>query len=322
MNNRKRMAEQIASYYMKNPSSSSRTIGNYLKCDPSYCRRIMRQYNRGLFDYLKPKNLKPNMPKILLFDLETAPMLCLAWQPKTEYINNEFILKDISILSWAAKWLYDDKIMSGTVSYLDAKERRDGSACKSLWKLLDTADVVIGHNVKDFDNRIANTRFIINGLKPPSSYKSIDTCLIAKSKFKFTSNRLNYIAQILCNKEKIHTNAELWKKCISGKKDIATKALKYMTKYNMQDVRILEDVYLQLRSWDSYHHNLAIYGDMKGKQCPVCGSKNIKQKKQYYTASGRYDSYVCNKCGSLSRSRYSNLSKEERKELLTIAVRQ
>jgi hypothetical protein len=41
-----------------------------------------------------------------------------------------------------------------------------------MWKLLDRADVVVGHNADKFDVRKGNARFIAHGLPPPPPYRT------------------------------------------------------------------------------------------------------------------------------------------------------
>ena len=85
-----------------------------------------------------------------------------------------------------------------------------------MWKLLDEADIVIGQNSKAFDIKKLNARFIIHGMQPPSSYRQIDTKILAKKHFNFTSNKLEYLSDKLNVKYKKQTKRkfsgfEMWK---------------------------------------------------------------------------------------------------------------
>ena len=53
-----------------------------------------------------------------------------------------------------------------------------------------------------FDVPKLKARMIIKGFKPFSSFKQIDTCVIAKKTFGFTSNKLEYMTDKLCTKYK------------------------------------------------------------------------------------------------------------------------
>ena len=52
-----------------------------------------------------------NIPKkILLFDIETAPLQCYAWGIWGQNINPDFLIRDWFVLCWSAKWIFEDKV--------------------------------------------------------------------------------------------------------------------------------------------------------------------------------------------------------------------
>src|ERR1700689_1221342 len=163
-------------------------------------------------------------PRVLVFDIETKPMLGYVWSLWENNESLEQLYKDWSVLSWSAKWLDDspDEIM-----YEDQRKAKDidndKKILKSIWKLLDEADIVITQNGKAFDHKKLNARFILQGLQPPSSYKIIDTMLIAKKHFAFTSNKLAYMSDKLCTKYKKlkptkFPGFSMWLECMAGNK--------------------------------------------------------------------------------------------------------
>ncbi|MBT6047939.1 MAG: hypothetical protein HOG49_14110, partial [Candidatus Scalindua sp.] len=195
--------------------------------------------------------------KVLLFDIETTPMEVFVWQLNSKsnnYISHGNIIEDWNILSWSAKWLYDSKVMSDIQTPREAKNRNDKRISQSIWNILDEADIIIAHNGDRFDIKKLNTRFFMNGLNPPSPYQSIDTLRVAKRSFAFSSNRLDYLGQIMTNKGKLETNFQLWKDCLKGDKS----QLDRMLAYNEEDVRLLEEVYVQLRPWVKSHPNMGL----------------------------------------------------------------
>ena len=97
--------------------------------------------------------------------------------------------------------------------------RNDKRIVVGLWKMLDEADIIIGHNAKNFDVKKSNTRFIANGLTPPSPYQIIDTLEVSKKHFAFTSNRLDFLGEFLEGKGKIKTDFKLWRDCDNGHAD-------------------------------------------------------------------------------------------------------
>ncbi len=249
---------------------------------------------------------------ILLFDIETTPLEVYVWGLiGNKYIQPNNIIKDWNVLSWSAKWLFDSRVMSDVQTPKEAIERDDERIIKSIWSLIDQADIIIAHNGDKFDVKKLNTRFHMNGLYPPSPYRSIDTLKVVKKSFAFSSNKLDYLSQIMTNRNKLETNFKLWTDCLHGNRN----ALNKMLAYNEEDVRLLEEVYVELRPWIRPHPNVNIYDDIEG--CPSCGSDDLEPNGGYYTTvTNKYLSYSCNECGSLSRRIESELSADDRQTLM------
>lgn len=169
------------------------------------------------------------------------------------------------------------------------------------------------HNC-NFDIPKANSRFIVHGLEPPSSYQVIDTLTIAKKQFGFSSNKLDALAGYFNIKTKLDTDFTLWAKCMDGDRD----ALNYMLKYNILDSEILEEVYIKLRPWVKAHPNSALYYNDNEQRCCNCGSSNVVKldDKFYYTSVGKYEVYRC-ECGALSRGRKTVIDKTKNSITLT-----
>lgn len=259
--------------------------------------------------------LKKSGPRILVFDIETSPLLSYHWSLWQQDISLGQIKQDWHILSWAAKWLGDppEKVM-----YEDQRNAKDitndRKLLKGIWKLLDEADIVLTQNGRSFDVKKLNARFVLMGFPPPSSFKHIDTRVLAKKHFAFTSNKLEYMTDKLCTKyKKLKHNKfpgfSMWLACMSGNRD----AWKEMERYNKHDVLSLEELYQKLSAWDKTI-NFNLYRDDSNHICS-CGSKEFKLNGYAYTAAGKFQRYVCKKCGAESRSKINLLSKEKRKSL-------
>ena len=261
------------------------------------------------------KNKSKNNVRILLLDIETAPIMAYVWGLWENDVSLNMIKSDWHILAWSAKWLGDppSKIM-----YQDQRKAKniedDKELLKGIWKLMDEADVIITQNGVSFDIKKLNARFILNGMKPPSSFKNIDTKLIASKKFAFTSNKLEYMTDKLCtkykkSKHKKFSGFELWTECIKGN----LSAWKEMEHYNKYDVLSLEELYTKLQPWDS-SINFNIYSDSLTNTC-ACGSVNLAKNGFKYTTVGKYQRWVCKDCGSEAKDKVNLLSKEKKASL-------
>ena len=277
--------------------------------------------------------------KVLLFDIETTPMLVETWHLYPNRISIEQIMHDWNIICWRAKWLFSDEIMGACQTPHESIRRDDKRVTQKLWKLIDEADILIAHNLNKFDYKKANSRFLLHGMKPPSPCQFIDTLLAARKQFKMSSNKLDYLCKILGIGAKLNTGYQLWKDCIGGKvlkvatrhngnklkrietfdAKIVSKALKEMYDYCGQDVQILEDLYLKLRPWIKSHPNMALYLENSENKCANCGSDKIEYcSKPYYTPTGIYETFRCSDCNAITRSRSSE---KRQKELLRSTAR-
>lgn len=254
---------------------------------------------------------KIQSPKVLIYDIETAPILGYVWSLWENNVALNQIKSDWHILSWSAKWLDSKEIM-----YMDqrnAKKIDDESAIlKVLWKLLDDCDICITQNGKRFDQKKLNARFLFHGFPPPSSYKHIDTKQIASRHFAFTSNKLEYMTDKFNIKYKKikHTKFpgfELWTECLKGN----VKAWDEMKKYNSYDVLSLEELYKKLIPWDKTV-DFSLYNKDKAYLCS-CGSKVKAKNGFHYTAVGKYQRYKCSSCNREISDR-SNLFAIKNKE--------
>ena len=180
----------------------------------------------------------------------------------------------------------------------------------------DTRTYIAGgyamHNC-NFDTPKLNSRFIINGLTPPTPYRQIDTLQVARKEFGFSSNKLDALAGYFGIEHKSDTDFNLWKRCLAGEQE----ALDYMEAYNMKDVEILEQVYLKLRPWIKNHPNISLYLENEDETCPHCGSTNLADTGTFsYTNVSKFSNVRCLDCGGMARRRTSDYPKEKRKSLV------
>lgn len=258
---------------------------------------------------------KPAGPRVLIYDIETAPILGHVWGLWDNNVSLNQIESDWHILSWSAKWLGDaeDQVM-----YIDQRNAKniedDSDILQLIWNLLDEADIVITQNGKHFDQKKLNARFVIHGFQPPSSYKHIDTKQIASRHFGFTSNKLEYMTDKLCTKYKKlkHTKFpgfELWKECLAGN----VEAWDEMKQYNMHDVLALEELYTKLIPWDS-SIDFNLYTESEDIACK-CGSTEFSKNGFYYTSVSKFQKHKCKECGAETRDRVNLFTKEKRDSL-------
>lgn len=198
------------------------------------------------------------------------------------------------LLSFAWKWLGEKKISTHCLpdykGYRKDK-KNDGPLVDEIWKVMNSADILVAHNGDKFDTKKTHARFIINKLGPPAPVKTIDTLKIARQNFGFDSNKLNDLAKYLGVGKKIpNTGMHLWLSCMAG--DPAS--WKIMRKYNAHDVKLLEEVYLLLRPWAKNHPNLNTYSHAVA--CPTCQSTDTQRRGEDRTLARTYQRHHCQSC--------------------------
>jgi hypothetical protein len=252
--------------------------------------------------------------KVLILDIETAPISAYVWGIWNQNVHLPQIKTDWFCLTWAAKWLFEDKVYSAKLKPDEVAKQDDKRIIEGIWKLLNEADIVIAHNAVKFDIPKLNSRFILNGLHPPLPYQIIDTLVHIRRQFGFTSNKLDYVNKLLNLERKKETSFELWDNCMKGDR----KALKEMEDYNVQDVRILEETYLQIRPWIKPHPNMGLFIlDETDHRCPSCGSNDLQsQGKCYNTSANIYELMRCSNCNSISRKRLGAATIKQKRHLL------
>lgn len=241
-------------------------------------------------------------PKIIVWDIETNFNLLLSYNLFTDYIPHDHILQERYLLSVAWKELGSKKVQA--VSLLDDPERfaqdphDDYHIVKTIHEVLSDADAIVHHFGDKFDIRMFNARLIYHGFPPLPDIIQIDTYKIAQSKFRFNSNKLDYLGEYLGLGRKIQTDRQLWIDCWNGDK----KAIREMVRYNKQDVELLEQVYLKLAPYAPAKLNLNhFYGDDEFEPvCPRCGGSHLQQRGKRYTRTNEWVRMQCQECGGWS----------------------
>ncbi len=242
--------------------------------------------------------------KTLVLDLENSYLLTGNWGLFNQNMGIDQILDAGRVLCFAAKWLDKKDIIFAKME--------EPHAIHLIHALLDEADAVVTFNGKRHDVPLLNREFLKAGLGPPSPFKHIDLIETIKKQFKFPSNKLDWLLRELGLGKKLeHEGFPLWVKVMQGDK----KAWETMRKYNIDDTKLTEKLYRRITGWIVSHPNHALYV-AGGVRCPNCGSKHVHQRGFYNTQTQRYKRFQCQDCKKWSRSRFTEIDKEERHNIL------
>lgn len=245
--------------------------------------------------------------KKLHIDIETAPNTAHVWGLFKQNVAISQLMESSYVMCYAAKWDGEKKVIY--------HKHTDKNFLSDLWDLLDEADIVVHYNGTKFDIPTINKELAVAGYMPPSPYKQVDLLRVARQRFKFPSNKLDYVAQQFgLGSKHAHEGHVLWVKCMNGDK----QAWDTMKKYNMQDVVLLEKLYARMLPWIDNHPNVALYREDTGRPtCPNCGGVHVHKCGVAATNTQLYQRYRCKDCGTPIRGRSTILPKERRANILT-----
>jgi hypothetical protein len=179
-----------------------------------------------------PKRAKAN---ILYIDLEVSKSLYFNYGSRvpSQYLNTDDLFRPRYIICWAASYVGSSTVWSECVTPDEARQWSDARILPRLQELMASADLIAGHNVDKFDLKHSNARFLLNDLEPVTDKKTLDTLKIARAKFAFESNKLDYVSQILGFRPKDDVRNSDWLKIVTTGDE---RTLKKVNKYCRGDV--------------------------------------------------------------------------------------
>lgn len=225
--------------------------------------------------------------RIITLDIETSPTIADVWSLWNTNVGLNQIRQASEMMCFAWKVLGEK----------DVQFSRGKSLLHDAYDVLDMADVLVTFNGKKFDVPAMRTTIYLDGSPPPSPFQHIDLYQIAKSNFKFVSNKLDYISEASGLGHKVrHSGHTLWQRCMAGDE----KAWAEMEKYNKKDVRLTEKLYMKMRPWIHNHPVVGLYDEAAEYGCPYCGSSDVQKRGFRYTQLSKYQQYFCTVCGGWS----------------------
>jgi uncharacterized protein YprB with RNaseH-like and TPR domain len=216
----------------------------------------------------------------LFFDIETSPNIGLFWEAGyKKNIDYSNIIKERAIICICYKW-EDEK--ETTALHWDSNQS-DKRMLEQFIKVANSADELVGHNGDKFDLAWIRTRCLFHKIEMFPDYTTIDTLKISRAKFRFNSNKLDYIAKFLGMGKKIKTEFSLWKDILLNKDKVA---MDKMIKYCKMDVVILEKVYNQFKTHIAPKTHFGVIYNQGRQSCPECGSDELKKNGTRVSATG------------------------------------
>lgn len=232
--------------------------------------------------------------RILVLDIETAPMTVLTFGLFNQNIGINQVLQPGRVIAFAAKWLGEKDVefwseFDEPLIYTSHKSGHDQMIAEA-YRLYCEADIIVHYNGTSFDLPHLRTEFVKLGLTPPAPVYEVDLLQTAKKVFRFDSNKLQYVSTSLGLPGKVaNAGMPLWIGCMNGD----PKSWAEMKRYNIQDVKLTEKLYLRLRGWVKSHPHLGAYEGDELLRCPNCGGTHLEKRGTRPTGQGAYQRYRC-----------------------------
>lgn len=237
-------------------------------------------------------------PRILVCDIETRPNLVYTFGLHDQNIGINQIVEPHGVMCWAAKWYGEPKVLFRSTHH-------DGydTMVRDIWELVDEADIIVGYNHRSFDMKHLAREWALAGLPPPSPWQDIDLLSVVRRRFRFPSNKLDWVSRELGIGHKVpHAGFELWRDCMAGD----DKAWAKMRRYNKHDVVLTELAYSRLLPWINGHPNMSVLSGERVSGCTTCGATELEDAGWQVTQTRAYQRFRCVVCRSLIRSTVSD----------------
>jgi len=217
--------------------------------------------------------------KRVFWDLEVSPNIVFTWRLGSKvFLGHDSVIKERAII--CACWKEEGV---GKVNSLEWDKGDDKDLCIKLREAIIDADELVAHNGDNFDFKWFNTRLIFHGIEPLPEIKTVDTLKLARRKFYFNSNKLDYISNYLGYPKKDKTDFSMWQNILM---DNSESDMKRMVTYCKKDVVLGEKVYHRLAIHNKPSTHMGVLDGGERHDCPRCGSEYAKLSKRNVTAAG------------------------------------
>lgn len=230
--------------------------------------------------------------KVLIYDLETSRVSAKLWWSGKQYVHSRQLQGEPKIITVAWKWLGEN-----VVHYLTwDKEHSDEDLVREFAEVYNSADMVVGQNNDNFDNRWLNARCFKYGIQINTYVRSFDIMKKAKKLFRLPGYSMAYITQFLgVTVKQSHEGIKMWQMVEEGTAAEQKEYLQKMIDYNIGDIVSTEEMYIKIRNYGSPVTHLGVLAGEEKWTCPNCGGDDVSLFKTTTTAAGTIQRImVCN----------------------------
>lgn len=250
--------------------------------------------------------------KILIYDIETPRLKAYVWWSGKQYVHD--IIDEPKIISIAWKWLGEDKVYD---LHWDLKTKDDEVMVKQFVDVYNEADLVVGINNKNFDDRWVRARAIKHDVSMNAYARTLDVQKEAKRLIRVPSYSMKNLAKYfkLGEQKGEHEGIKMWNMIQEGTMKERKEYMKKMVEYNRQDILTTEALYYKLLPMMRHQTHMGVLNGNSKASCPACGNtERVEKFKTLVTNMGTVQHLmICKDDGhqfKVSHTEYLNFLKD------------
>jgi hypothetical protein len=217
---------------------------------------------------------------------------------KNRYIHYETVVRQPRTTIVCAKW-YDSPDVIRLAEW-DKGGRK--AFLRKVHRLMESADIIVGHNVDNADIPwLKGDLHIEAGLPPLPPFKTVDTLKVLRKQFKSGApfKGLDAFCQIVGIAAKTDRyDREAMERAVTGK---SVEDRERLTDYCVGDVVATQGLFDFLRPHITNHPALFMDGKNKLTTCHRCGNDTNMIARRYVANIMTYSMRKCTACGGYSR---------------------
>ena len=271
-------------------------------------RTIRHWANRIGLGHLKPVHTA----KIMIYDIETSRAKADLWWSGKQYVHSRQIFEEPKIITISWKWVGSDTVYKLA---WDMETHSDKELVRTFLGEYNKADMIIGQNNDNFDNRWINARAMKYNFDVNMHVKSYDLMKLSKRAFRLLGYSMDYMTKFadITNKSG-HEGMVMWEMIERGTPEQQVEYIEKMMDYNVDDVIATEAMYLRFRKYFGHKTHIGVLEGGEAHSCPACGAEDAERERTTVTVAGTIQHIM--KCSCESRYKLTNrkfLSFEEYK---------
>lgn len=241
-----------------------------------------------------------NKPRVLFYDIETAPLLAYVWGCGEQYVRHGQLHKEHN--SWGiicVTYCWNDGKPAQEINW-GYTEQNTAKVVEQFDEIIKQADHTIGKNSDRFDTKMINAQRMLAGLPgmPDWTKYTDDLERQMRKYFRLPSQSLDYISEKLGLGGKIKMELQDWIDIVE-KNSNGEKSLAKMIKYGKKDVVDTRTLWNKLVEHFDPKFNYAAFTQESEICCKHadCGSKKLTKNGRRVAGKVLYQSYNCQECG-------------------------